>query len=184
MRMRRLINISCEEEWINKCLPGQYLADTTMWHTQLSRYVTRPDSLMCHVHDSLSDDVRQGTTVHEHTTQLIDSSVTLTHTWFQVISLCYTNAAFYLNLTYIYIYHQGFFNVVVYLFQYIVWERLFTNWSVSVVWRHQYSPIQNWRHWRVRRGQTLTRDPVHWTVTWLWACHLSLGGYDTPASDL
>jgi hypothetical protein len=30
MRRRELISISCEEGWINQCLPGQYLADTTM----------------------------------------------------------------------------------------------------------------------------------------------------------
>lgn len=58
-------------------VPGQDLADTTMADPQLPRDVARPDAQLCELHYSQPDRVRQRSTVHEHTAQLVHLAVLL-----------------------------------------------------------------------------------------------------------
>ena len=57
-------------------LPGQNFGDTSVWDSELSGNITRSDSVMCQLHNPLSDDVGEGSAVDKHAAQLIDTAVT------------------------------------------------------------------------------------------------------------
>ena len=57
-----------------------------MGHSESSADITRSDSLVCHLHDPLSDHVRQGSAVNKDSTKLVDAAVTWKKINHQVIT--------------------------------------------------------------------------------------------------
>jgi len=82
--------------------PSEYFADTTVRDTQLSWDVARPDSLVSHLDDPLTDNVWQWSPVDEDSAELVHSTVTCTH-WAQLPScrrLSWLPVSFLLHVKY------------------------------------------------------------------------------------
>ena len=57
-------------------LPAKYFGDTSMGDSELSGDVTRPDSLMGQLHNTLPHHIRQGTAIDKDSSKLIHSTMT------------------------------------------------------------------------------------------------------------
>ena len=47
-----------------------------MWHAKFPRYIAWSDALLGELHNPLPDQIGQGTPVHKHSAELIDSAMT------------------------------------------------------------------------------------------------------------
>lgn len=47
-----------------------------MANAQLTRYVARPNAVVCQLHDSLSDYIGKGASIDKHASQLVDAAMT------------------------------------------------------------------------------------------------------------
>jgi len=59
--------------------PAEYLADATMRDTKLPGDVTRTYTVSRHLHNPLTHHVRQRTSINEHSSQLVNPTMTYTH---------------------------------------------------------------------------------------------------------
>lgn len=58
------------------CLPSEYFADAAVRDSELPGDVTRPDSLVSHLHNPLPHQIWKWSPVDKHPSQLVDTSVT------------------------------------------------------------------------------------------------------------